>query len=257
MKCIFCKENSSSSKSKEHIIPESLGNMDHVLSQGIVCDSCNNYFSIKIEKPLLDSGFISQLRFRQTIPNKRGTPPHLYGFFLQGRKSVKVFRAQDGLSISSYKENEETELLRTLSTHPKGTLLIPQVEDFDECLFSKFLGKIALEVLAQRVSCIDGGLQEIVEKSELDELRKYVRFGGPPRQWLFHQRRIYREDSLFVDPEPYEVLHEYMLLYTPQKELYLILALGGVEYALNLGRSSIEGYLKWLTENRNRSPLYS
>lgn len=54
MNCIFCKEESSNSRSIEHIIPESLGNKDHVLPPGIVCDKCNNYFARKIEKKILE-----------------------------------------------------------------------------------------------------------------------------------------------------------------------------------------------------------
>ena len=52
MQCIFCHKDTSLSKSVEHIIPESLGNKHHYLPQGYVCDQCNNYFSIKIEKEL-------------------------------------------------------------------------------------------------------------------------------------------------------------------------------------------------------------
>ena len=53
MICLFCKENSTNSISVEHIIPESLGNKEHILPKGIVCDKCNQYFAIKLEKPLL------------------------------------------------------------------------------------------------------------------------------------------------------------------------------------------------------------
>lgn len=40
--CIFCHKDSSNSKSIEHIIPESLGNKEHILPNGYVCDICNN-----------------------------------------------------------------------------------------------------------------------------------------------------------------------------------------------------------------------
>ena len=50
MECIFCHKDSSPSKSIEHLIPESLGNKHHVLPTGYVCDECNHYFAIKIEK---------------------------------------------------------------------------------------------------------------------------------------------------------------------------------------------------------------
>src|SRR5689334_5994204 len=75
MNCIFCKQDSSSSKSIEHIIPESLGNKSHTLPKGTVCDSCNNYFATKIEKELLSSGYYKSLRYRNGIPSKKGVIP--------------------------------------------------------------------------------------------------------------------------------------------------------------------------------------
>jgi hypothetical protein len=55
MRCIFCKNDSSNSKSVEHIIPESLGNTTRTLPKGVVCDTCNNYFARKVEKPFLEA----------------------------------------------------------------------------------------------------------------------------------------------------------------------------------------------------------
>jgi hypothetical protein len=75
MRCNFCKCSSESSSSREHIIPESLGNKEHLLPAGVVCDSCNNYFSRKIEKVVLDSAMMRLLRKDRNVPNKRGRVP--------------------------------------------------------------------------------------------------------------------------------------------------------------------------------------
>src|SRR3990167_1054713 len=75
MRCLFCKIDSTDSKSVEHVVPESLWNTKHVLPKGVVCDPCNNYFAREVEKPFLDSPAISRLRFTQVIPNKRGRVP--------------------------------------------------------------------------------------------------------------------------------------------------------------------------------------
>src|SRR6267154_1084155 len=53
VRCIFCKQNSALSRSVEHIVPESLGNTQHILPIGVVCDACNNYLAREVEKPLL------------------------------------------------------------------------------------------------------------------------------------------------------------------------------------------------------------
>lgn len=75
MRCIFCKQDSSASRSVEHIIPESLGNTDHVLPVGVVCDGCNQYFARKVERQVLESPMFRLLRLDMGIPNKRGRVP--------------------------------------------------------------------------------------------------------------------------------------------------------------------------------------
>lgn len=70
--CIFCHNDSSTSKSAEHIIPESLGNKEYILPTGYVCDTCNNYFSIKIERDLLTQPYFVSMRFRNEILTKKG-----------------------------------------------------------------------------------------------------------------------------------------------------------------------------------------
>ena len=75
MRCIFCKNTSAESKSVEHIIPESLGNTAHTLSPGIVCDKCNQYFALKVEKPVLDSRVFRSLRSTMDVPNKKRRIP--------------------------------------------------------------------------------------------------------------------------------------------------------------------------------------
>lgn len=106
MRCIFCKTDSSHSVSVEHIIPESMGNADHVLPRGAVCDGCNGYFARKIEGPLLAAPVFRQLRFGMQIANKRGRIPtwtvdegaQMPGYRLMGRFLAKV-----GLEVLAFK----------------------------------------------------------------------------------------------------------------------------------------------------------
>lgn len=79
MRCIFCRANSSTSRSREHIIPESLGNEEHILPPGVVCDRCNNYFAREVKKPFLNSPGIELLRFNQGLENKKGRVPSITG----------------------------------------------------------------------------------------------------------------------------------------------------------------------------------
>ncbi|MFD5780037.1 HNH endonuclease [Streptomyces sp. NPDC126933] len=79
MLCIFCKRDAKGSRSVEHVVPESLGNTTMILPAGTVCDACNNYFAVKVEKPFLESPEIIALRFHQAIPSKKRRIPPLEG----------------------------------------------------------------------------------------------------------------------------------------------------------------------------------
>lgn len=60
-KCSFCNADmifesndqniAINTTSEEHIIPKSLGNDELILKRGTICDKCNNYFALNIEKP--------------------------------------------------------------------------------------------------------------------------------------------------------------------------------------------------------------
>ncbi len=78
-RCIFCGNDSSCSKSVEHIVPESFGNKSAILRKGIVCDKCNNYFARKVEQPFLESEPIRKLRQELQLENKKGKTIEDYG----------------------------------------------------------------------------------------------------------------------------------------------------------------------------------
>lgn len=111
-------------------------------------------------------------------------------------------------------------------------------------------------MLAARVCKLDGWNEEIVNKIELDPLRRYVQYNEGPH-WPTPYRTLYPVDAVFTEKGTvYEVLHEFDLLYTDTKELYVVIALHGVEFVLNMGGRETHGYHRWLEENDGRSPLY-
>lgn len=258
MRCIFCKQDSSTSRTIEHIIPESLGNKDHILPAGVVCDRCNNYFALKIEQPLLESDYFRHARFRRNVSSKKGRISTIQAMYLPGMMLVEMMKDKEGTSIYASKETESSEFVRNLLTHNTGRLIIPEPNLPDEQLISRFLGKVAIEVLAFRLSGSPKGLHEVINKPELDKLRYYVRFGDPRMRWPFYRRRIYPEDKVFYEEGygQYDVPHEFDLLYTESLELYLVLAIFGVEYSLNMGGPEIDGYVEWLKQHEFNSPLY-
>ncbi len=54
----------------------------------------------------------------------------------------------------------------------------------------------------------------------------------------------------------YEILHEYTLLYTEERNLFFVIALFGIEYSIDMGQPEIIEYENWLLKNQNKSPLY-
>ncbi len=70
MKCIFC-DVENTSKSIEHIVPESLGNKKYVMQKGEVCDFCNARFS-KFEDKALSNSVLAMERARFAIKTKKG-----------------------------------------------------------------------------------------------------------------------------------------------------------------------------------------
>lgn len=255
--CIFCKEDSSNSKSVEHIIPESLGNKNLVLPRGIVCDKCNQYFAVKIEKPMLEMKYFRNVRFRNDIKSKKGRNipyktlfPNKDGgwvdMYIDG--SSMVFNESDSHIINLIKNQKVNSMMfEVVDSPPKNNLYV-----------SRFLAKAALELFALKAGNNQIHIDEVINMNELNPLREYARYGKGDK-WMYNQRRIYTEEDRFVDPvfhpEPYEVLHELDFLYIEPGIYYFTLVIMGIEYVINCGASELDLFHKWLKENNNASPI--
>jgi hypothetical protein len=196
MRCIFCKQDSCNSSSVEHIIPESLGNLSHVLPPGVVCDACNNYFSRKVEKPFLESAAVLQLRFHQEIPSKRGKVPALEGIITPGYPAV-VRREPKADVIASVEVPPEA--IGHILSVKKGMLVFPaDAPPPKNFVVSRFLAKVAIEAMAQRLRSYPEGLEYLVGEAQLDPIRNHAR-RGETRNWPVHVRRIYDASKKWRD----------------------------------------------------------
>ena len=258
MKCIFCKQDSSRSVSVEHVIPESLGNKKTVLPKGAVCDSCNNYFASKVEKPVLESAEFTHLRFNQLIKNKKGRVPETK--IVIGPHAVTA-RRNEKLDFS-FKPEDFDKIQAYLNTTKKGIIAIPvSGPPPHNHHLSRFLAKMALEALAFRWLKNEGWNEYIVNHEQLDEIRNFARYPKRNEIWEYSKRRIYDENSSqkSIDGVGYQVLNEWDILVTgdiDNSEFYFVLAIFGMEYSINLGGNSMDGYKAWLENNDNISPLY-
>lgn len=255
MRCIFCKQSSASSKSVEHIIPQSLGNNKYVLPKGIVCDACNNYFSRKVEKPFMDLPVVRRLRFEQDLESKRGNIPSLDGLILPDVPAlITRHLKQDFTSV----QVSEPDFLR-IRRADELTMVIPLATDIPATpVVSRFLAKVALEALALRLVKFPDGIAYIRDETQLDALRDHARrgYGGP---WPIHVRTIHHQNARIVGPDgrSEQIVHEFDILVTDQSEWFLVMAIFGVEFSINLGGPEISGYRRWLEQSGGVSPLYA
>lgn len=257
MRCIFCKSDSSNSKSVEHIIPESLGNKTHILQKGIVCDKCNNYFACKVEKKVLEKPYFKNVRYRNFIKTKKGRfTPDKTLFPHKDAGWTDIWIDEHGIIFDS----QDIHIINLIKEGKINKLIIPIVElpEENDHDISRFLAKCALELLTSRIQNDTKWISEIIDKAELDPIRDYARF-GKGSLWNYHQRRIYSEDTRFVDPihhpEPYEILHEMDLFCTEDMVMYFIVVIMGIEFAINLAYPETDYYKNWLKKHNDVSPI--
>lgn len=266
MRCIFCKKDSTSSKSVEHIIPESLGNKNNILPKKVVCDNCNTYFGSKIEKTVLEMPYFKSLRGRLMIENKKGKIPSVSGF-TKNKENVEINFSSKNDNILEVIYNDDKTLNSILNSKELYVPLIPEPPQND-IYVSKFLGLIAIEAFAQRVSSIENWQEDFIENSSLDELRNFVRYGKGYAIWPYHIRRIDSENQIEyckVSNSFSEKLNEYDFLIPDISSfdneihqvdnLYFVLGIMGIEYTINLTNGGLNRYISWLSENNNKSIL--
>jgi len=257
MRCVFCKRDSSMSVSTEHIIPESLGNTLQILPPGVVCDACNNYFSREVEKPFLESESVRSLRFEQALISKRGKIPTLTGIITPVLAPAIMTRHAFGPFRASLFVSEGT--LSAMQKSPSGQLIFSAAPGNPSGkVVSRFLAKIAIEVMAARLLSLPGEIEHLVDEVQLDPIRNHARRGDIPT-WPYHARSIYDRNKKWAEKtgRDVQVVHEFDVLATEWGEWFLVVAIFGMEFAINYGGPEIDGYLRWLGENNYASPLYS
>jgi len=222
-----------------------------------VCDKCNNYFSLKIEKKMLEQPYFVSLRFRQGIESKKGRFPVQRGVLLNPLSEIELHIDKDEGTQIFIKDEEAVKKIPTMK---HGTFIIPahQLPEKNNQIIARFLGKVGLEELARGCSISSEAINELIDHEKLDLLRNFVRSGKPDTLWPYSFRRIYDEDKhFFEDSLDFQMLHEMTLLHTNDQELYIIVCIMGVEYCLNMGGPELGGYEEWLKEHDNKSPLDS
>lgn len=169
-------------KSEEHIIPKSLGNEKFVLPKGTICDKCNNYFALNIEKQFLEIESISILRSYHLIPSRKNKVPAFNVLFC-GDNAIMRYDKKTHSMIMDVKP----ETVLKLYSGEKPSYFFSKGIDTDELrnnyIVSRMLVKIFIEVYLY-YSIIEMKQYEninddynFVFDTKMKELINYVRYG--------------------------------------------------------------------------------
>lgn len=259
VRCIFCRQDSLSSRSVEHIMPESIGSKKRVLPAGVVCDKCNNYFARKVEGPILDHPSMRNLRAWYQVPNKRGKSPALKGHIAGTDIAIGLRRGPEGkLQVETERARDQQQLQDTLAAGLSNPLLFVIEMDPPKREMSRFLCKMALEVVAEACSSREGDWEFIVDAEFYDNARTYAREGTNFSEWPYSQRRIFPERTLMRHPESGEWVQAGFgccWFMNKRRETLFVFCFYGIEFVINVGGPSIRGYQEWLEDHGNISPM--
>lgn len=168
--------------SEEHIIPKSLGNDDLILEKGTICDACNNYFALNIEKPFLELESIKLLRSYHLIPSRKDKVPQLDVLF---NGDIAKLKYDKHLNSFFLEINPETANKLSSTSFPR--MFFSKGIDIKELennyIVSRFLVKIFTEIyLYYELKYIqeDKSIKDdfyLIYDDKMQELMQYVRYG--------------------------------------------------------------------------------
>ncbi len=252
MRCIFCGVDSCNSKSVEHIIPESFGNSTAILRKGIVCDKCNNYFSRKVEGPFLNNDAVLLVRQELELPNKRGKLITDFAYPRVGQEYVKKI-SQGEYLIYTKQDKDEKELASSVKEYEEYLRKTDEILLKPNIYVSRLLAKMAVESFIYRCGSSDEVCDYVLNDEIFKKIREYTRLGDS-EIWPYSVRRIYSRNEAYEGDPFSSVNWEFDFLFLGNGEVYFIIAMYGIEYAINIVVPSIEGYRNWLKNNLNNRP---
>jgi hypothetical protein len=200
--CLFCSSTGPFSTT-EHIIPESLGNDDLLLKDG-VCDSCQSYFGKEVEQFVLGKTPLAFWRTFLGIKTKKGKNPSVNLSQPKTDKGVlrSVHSIHDNMEFTYHDDGSisfdanSPELREKIRRGEKNKFMLVFTPKILHML-GRFFCKIGLELIS--LDNPDFARSEIFKKA-----RRYARFGEFDGLWpIFHFSKgepsdlhRYRKDKL-------------------------------------------------------------
>ena len=178
--CLFCKKTGIL-QTKEHIVPESLGNDTDIL-EGVVCISCQNYFGREIEKAALEK---TPIAFWRSYLGIRTKAKHLPSVNLDppaGGAIPALHPASEiGIGFSAHEDGSTSidvnncVFVQRLLSKDKGEYRMV-LSPWHLSIMGRFLGKMGLEYVA--LANLDFAFS-----AQFDEIRSFVRYGSMKHLW--------------------------------------------------------------------------
>lgn len=183
--CIFCHSTTESFKTREHILPESLGGGDWaILRPGVFCDSCQNRFGSHIEQQALADYPFSLFRVILGVPTKKGRAPWTNtweGKLQSGPSSGQIFYDPAPPFVQAMQDENKT-VMRILA-YPKKPEFI-----------CRFLLKMGIETIAQTIG-------DEVFNARHDEARTYALTGQKSSPWWYAQSEKMNDLQKYISGE--------------------------------------------------------
>lgn len=259
MLCIFCAEDSTDSRSVEHIMPESIGSKKRLLPRGIVCDKCNNYFARKVEQPILNHPWMRNIRAWEQIPNKKGSYQSIVGNIAGTNVSVNMRLSPNGkIQLDTENIKDQPNLQKVIADNFEQPLFFTIEDDLPKREMSRFLCKMAYEACAELINHSPKGTDHLCKEPFFENIRRYVRFGDNFKEWPFSQRRIFPHNTLMRHPETNEWVYAGFgcgIFMNKHQETFFGFIFYGIEFVINVGGPCIAGYHKWLDDHAGISPM--
>lgn len=257
LNCLFCRCASFDAVSEEHVLPVALGNSTLVVPAGVVCDACNNYFAVKVEKPLVEVGRFRDLRARQGLRSRRGRTLARRAVLSGTDWPASFLVVGDRVVFWADHADSAERFWDRVDSDPEAALLPVNSDYIDNARLSRLLAKGALEHLALRTHKV-AGWERYAWSHEFDRLRQWARagLGGP---WPVNERRLYDEDTPFIQPDGTlrQTIWEAELWAVTPHCHYWVVCIFGVEYAINYREREVASYRNWLSTHGGLSPLYA
>jgi len=178
--CLFCKTEGVF-QTKEHIVPESLGNDTDVL-KNTICAKCQNYLGREVEKPALEKTNIAFWRSYLGIRTKKR---HLPSVNLDplARGAIPAFhpKADIGVGFTAHEDGstsmdvDNPEFMNKLFCGNASKYLMV-LSPWYLSMLGRFLGKVGLEYVCLADPDRAFGVQ-------FDPMRAFIRYGSTKHLW--------------------------------------------------------------------------